>query len=92
MFGLRDGRDTIMDFRHGDGDQIDLRATPVVWDDLDSNGNHALDDADAWVVVDGTDTRIDLGAAAGIHGPASTAITVVNVVGLVQSDFDFLFV
>ena len=90
VFGLRDGHDTIMDFRSGEGDRIEVTATPVGWSDLDSNGNGALDDADAWVAIDGADTHIDLGAAAGIHGAAGTAITVVNVVGLVESDFLFV--
>jgi hypothetical protein len=37
VFGARDGQDTITDLRVAKGDRIDLRATLLGWDALDSD-------------------------------------------------------
>ena len=89
VFGLRDGHDTIMDFRSGEGDRIDVTATAVDWFDLDSNGNGALDDADAWVAIDGRTRSSSSGRRRASAAPPARPSRVAGVVGLVESDFLF---
>lgn len=82
------GSDVIGDFRTTDVDRIDVTDLEVSWADLDTNGNTALDDDDAYVTVDASGTLIDLGAAAG--GAAGTdVVRVSGVAGLSESDFVF---
>jgi len=88
VFAPRQGIDTVMDFRHADGDLIDLVATGLTWDGLDSDGSGILDDADLCVADDGSSTAIDLGAALG--GRANLhVVTFAGVTGLTDSDFLF---
>lgn len=88
VFAARQGSDTVMDFRHADGDLIDLVATGLTWAGLDSDGSGVLDDADLCVADDGTSTAIDLGAALG--GRANLhMVTFAGVTGLTDSDFLF---
>ena len=86
VFGARDGLDTITDFRAADGDRIDLRATLLGWDALDSDGSGLLDDGDACVAVAAGDTRIDLGLATGAVA-GQHVVTVAATVGLGAGDF-----
>ncbi|MBL9060605.1 MAG: hypothetical protein JNK88_11350, partial [Mangrovicoccus sp.] len=88
VFAAREGIDTIMDFRRADGDIIDLVATGLTWDSLDSDGSGVLDDADLWVAEDGITTALDLGAALG--GRANLHLAIVSgVIGLMDGDFVF---
>lgn len=87
VFTAHDGRDTIADFRGAEGDQIDLRATGLAWDDLDSNGNGRLDRGDAFV-TGAANTHIDLGHAAG-GAAGHDVLTVAGVTGLTEGDFLF---
>ena len=85
VFGSRDGRDTVTDFRSADGDRLDLRPAGIGWAALDSDGSGTLDDADACVAVAAGDLRLDLGlaggAAAGLH-----VVTLAGVTGLAADD------
>lgn len=68
-----------------------LQNTPLMrsgFDVLDSNGNGALDDGDAFVAVTAGGAVIDLGAAAGGTAGVDT-LTVVGQVTLVEADFVF---
>jgi hypothetical protein len=86
VFGARDGRDTITDFRAADGNRVDLSATLLGWEALDSDGSGFLDGGDACVAVAGGDTRIDLGLPTG--GTAGQhVVTVVETVELGEGDF-----
>ena len=83
---MRDGQDIVTDFRAAEGDRIDLRATLLGWDALDSDGSGFLDDGDACVAVAAGDTRIDLGLATGA-GAEQHVVTVAGTVGLEAGDF-----
>ncbi len=89
VFGARDGADRIMDFRSAEGDKVQLCGLDLGWCDLDTNGSGTLDDADAFVFSDGSDTVIDLGAASGLSRGGHHTLTLVQAVGLTASDFIF---
>lgn len=89
IFGHLDGLDTITDFDAAEGDQIDLSVSVLDWSDLDTNGDNALDDADAFVSIVGGATVIDLGAAAG-YAPGENVLTLDGAVGLIEDDFIFV--
>ena len=88
VFLANNGQDTIHDFRRADGDKIDLIALPSIsnFDVLDSNLDGSLDDSDAFVSVSGSNTVIDLGAAAGGAAGANT-VTILGIADLVAPDF-----
>ncbi len=87
VFASGNGADSISDFTRR-ADVIDLTATGLVWADLDSNANGRLDNADAFVVVNGSGTLIDLGAADGGAADVDT-LSLTRVSGLTQADFLF---
>lgn len=87
IFGATDGLDRIEDFRGADGDQVSVSGAGLIWGQLDSNGSGELDDADAFVAVNGSGTLIDLGLASGASEPGLNVVTVAGVVGLVEADF-----
>jgi len=59
VFGARDGKDTITDFRHGQGDRIDLSAIDDFASYRDLIRNHVSEQGrDLWIVGDGGDTII----------------------------------
>lgn len=89
VFGDTDGKDTIMDFRHADGDRIELNGTGLTWADLDSDGSGLLGAGDAFVTLTNGSSVIDLGAAtehaAGLH-----QVVVAGVTDLAAGDFLFV--
>jgi Ca2+-binding RTX toxin-like protein len=87
VFTSADGLDTINGFQRGQ-DRVDLTATDLLWDDLDSNGNGVLDNADDFVNVSGGDTVIDLGAATGGLVGLNT-LTFDGVTNVAERDFLF---
>ena len=94
VFWLNSGSDVIGDFRRIDVDRIDLTnivdVTDIAlsWTDLDTNGNGVLGAGDTYVTVDGDDTLLDLGGAAG-GANATDVVRVMGVIGLVETDFIF---
>ncbi|SFC08719.1 calcium-binding protein [Tropicimonas isoalkanivorans] len=85
----KDGLDTIHDFRSSDGDTVKVCRTRLDWSDLDSNGSGVLDDGDAFVASDGTDTSIDLGAASGRSDAGLNVLLLLDTIGLTEDDFMF---
>ncbi len=77
VFGSDNGADIVTDF---------LRGEDVI--NLDETGLKSFADILGFISVDGSDTVIDLGAAAGGLAGVHT-VTVRDVVGLDQTDFDF---
>jgi len=77
VFGSDNGADIIADFVRGE-DLINL----------DDTGLTSFADISGFISVDGSDTVIDLGAAAGGSAGIHT-VTVRDVTGLDQTDFDF---
>jgi hypothetical protein len=89
VFGLDNGFDSIGDFEQGK-DTIDLEATGLIWDDLDTNGNDVLDDGDTYVTVSSGGTTINLGGAIADDPFAfGDQIVISGVTGLLETDFDF---
>jgi Ca2+-binding RTX toxin-like protein len=87
VFNSGSGADTVTDFRRGQ-DTLDLTGTGISWADLDSNGNGALDNADAFVAVIAGRMIIDLGAADGGAADLDT-LTLLGINRLTQDSFLF---
>jgi Ca2+-binding RTX toxin-like protein len=90
VFRLGYGRDTVLDFRRGDGDVVELAGTRLAWGDLDTNGSGDLDDEDRFVSVVASNTEIDVGRATERVGSQIDVLAFEGVTGLREGDFLFV--
>ena len=75
-----------MDFRSADGDLLDLTATRLSWQRLDSNRDDRLDGSDAFVEATSEGMCLDLGAATGRSAAGLHVLTLLDNFLLTESN------